>query len=60
LFLGVTTVTDSDAPLVVTLFGNYYTIPLAEEPKAVPEQDQTVGAVRPQSSTFNGIQRSEK
>jgi cell division protein FtsZ len=45
LFLGVTTVTDSDAPLVVTLFGNYSTIPLAEEPKAVPAQDQTVGAV---------------
>ena len=44
LFLGVTTVSDSDAPLVVTLFGNYSTIPQPET-KAVPVQDQTVGVL---------------
>ena len=43
LFLGVTTVTDADAPLSVTLFGNYSKIP-AEEPKAVPAQEQAPGA----------------
>ena len=38
LFLGVTTVSDADAPLSVTLFGNYSKIP-SEEPKAVPAQE---------------------
>ncbi|HEY5705358.1 MAG TPA: cell division protein FtsZ [Terrimicrobiaceae bacterium] len=44
LFLGVTTVSDADAPLSVTLFGNYSTIPQAE-PKAVPAQDHAIAAV---------------
>jgi cell division protein FtsZ len=38
LFLGVTTVNDPDAPLSVTLFGNYSTIPSAE-----PARDHAVG-----------------
>src|SRR4029434_5068406 len=44
LFLGVTTVSDADAPLIVTLFGNYSSIPQAE-PKAVPAKDQATGTV---------------
>jgi cell division protein FtsZ len=44
LFLGVTTVSDADAPLSVTLFGNYSTLPVIE-PKGVPAQDQTVSTV---------------
>ena len=60
LFLVSLTVTDSDAPLVVTLFGNYSTIPLAE-PKAVPAQDQTVGRRFDRSlSCSNGIHTARR
>ena len=44
LFLGVTTVSDADAPLSVTLFGNYSKI-LSEEPSAVPAQERAPSAV---------------
>ncbi len=52
LFLGVTTVSDADAPLSVTLFGNYSKIPL-EEPKAVPAQEHAPGAVPAAVSTVS-------
>jgi cell division protein FtsZ len=52
LFLGVTTVSDADAPLSVTLFGNYSKIPL-EEPKTVPAQDQVPSAVPAGVSTVS-------
>ena len=48
LFLGVTTVSDPDAPLSVTLFGNYSTIPSAE-----PARDHAVGVGTVSSAISN-------